>query len=134
MSSPCCGRIPPSCHDPGFYCLISSFISKPCPCVSLLAFQFPLCVFPLSVAVSQFRVCILRRPHVKANYITTLSEGCPNSKAPPNATHKCGCPTTILRGLTYTRFFCAPVRERKNYSCCAVMGQVRAIFSKFRQF
>ena len=36
-------------------------------------------------AVSQFRVCILRRMHLKANYITTPCEGCPNSKAPPNA-------------------------------------------------
>ena len=32
------------CHDPGFCCFISCFILKPCPCVSLLAFQFPLCV------------------------------------------------------------------------------------------
>ena len=37
------------------------------------------------LAVSQFRVCILQRPHLKANYITTLPEGCSNLKAPPNA-------------------------------------------------
>ncbi|XP_036979491.1 uncharacterized protein LOC119033462 isoform X3 [Acanthopagrus latus] len=31
------------------------------------------------------RVCILQRPQLKANYVTTLRKGCPNSKAPPNA-------------------------------------------------
>ena len=35
-----------------------------------------------SVAVSQFRVCVLRRPHLKANYVT--------AKAPPTAANKCG--------------------------------------------
>ena len=38
-----------------------------------------------TVAVSQFRVCILRRPHLKASYVTMLHEGCPNLKAPSNA-------------------------------------------------
>ena len=40
-------------------------------------------------AVSQFRVCILQRSHLKANYVTMLHKGCPSSKAPPNAAHEC---------------------------------------------
>ena len=33
--------------------------------------------------------CILRRLYLKANYVTMPHKGCPNSKAPPNAVHKC---------------------------------------------
>ena len=59
--------------------------------------------------------------HLKANYVTTPREGCPNSKAPPNAGHKCGlllpvtggCTATILRGLTYPKILCVPEEEHE---------------------
>ena len=53
-------------------------------------FQFVISI-KNSFAVSQFRVCILWRPHLKANYITTSCEGCPNLKAPPNAGNSFPC-------------------------------------------
>ena len=73
-------------------------------------------------AVSQFRVCILRRPHLKANYITTPCEGWPNSKAPPNAAHKCGllcpllggCTATVLCVLTFPKILCPPEKVARK--------------------
>ena len=75
-----------------------------------------------TVAVAQFRVCILRGLRLKANYITMPREGCPSSKAPPNAAHKCGlllllfggCTATILCGLPYPMILCAPENEEKK--------------------
>ena len=43
-----------------------------------------------SLVVSQFMGCILWRTHLKDNYVTMPCEGCPNPKAPPNATQKQG--------------------------------------------
>ena len=68
--------------------------------------------------LSQFRVCILRRPHLKANYVITPREGCHNLKAPPNAAHLFplfgGCTITILRGLTYPKILCVPEKEERK--------------------
>ena len=61
-------------------------------CLCFLCSAFPPLLPPSpapSAAVSQFRVCILRRPPLKANYLTMPPEGCPNPKTPPNAAHKC---------------------------------------------
>ena len=60
--------------------------------------------------------------HLKANYVTMLREGCPSSKAPPNAAHRCGllfplfggCTATILCGLTYPKILCMPERKTEN--------------------
>ena len=70
----------------------------------------------VTVAVFQFRVCILWKPHLKANYVTMPHKGCPNSKAPPNAVHKRGllfplsggCIAAILHSLTYPKILCMP--------------------------
>ena len=62
------------------------------------------------------------RPHLKANYVTTLRKGCPNLKAPPNAAYKCvllsplfgGHTTTIPYGLTGPKILCAPEKEERE--------------------
>ena len=51
-----------------------------------------------SAAVSKFRVCIIRRLHLKAIFVTTPHEGWPSPKAPPNAAHKCGLLFPLFRG------------------------------------
>ena len=40
----------------------------------------------VSIHKCQFRVCTLWSAHLKCNYVTTLHEGCPSSKGPPNDT------------------------------------------------
>ena len=84
------------------------------------------CFFPVLLwlqtcteVVSRFRGCILGRMNLKANYVTTPREGCPNSKAPPNAAYKCsllfgGCTATILRSLPYPKIPCVPRKERSD--------------------
>lgn len=56
----------------------------------------------LSIAVSHFTGCILQRLHLKTDYSTTLPKGCPNSKAPSNAAHKCGLLFPLFGGYTAT--------------------------------
>ena len=76
----------------------------------------------LTIAASQVRVYILRRLHLKANYVTMLHEGISNLKALPSAAHKCcllfslfgGCTTTIFHGLTYPKILCAAEKRRKK--------------------
>ena len=87
-----------------------------------------------TIAASQFRVCILQWPHLKASYITTLHEGCLNSKAPPNAPHKCGllfplfggCTASILHVLTYPKILCVSKKEREK------MATLRCVYCHFR--
>ena len=65
-------------------------------------------------AVSQFRDCILRMTHLKANYTTTQHKGCLYSKSSSNAPNKCGLlfpffagyTTTTLRGLQNPKILC----------------------------
>ena len=60
--------------------------------------------------------------HLKADYVTTPHESCPNSKPPPNAASKCGllfplfggCTATILPGLTYPKILCVPKKEERQ--------------------
>ena len=97
-------------------CPLSSSLSSPVPHLVISVS----CIY--SFPMSQFRVYILQRPHLKANYVTTLREGCPSSRAPPNAPRKCGlllplfggCTATILRGLTYPKILCAPKKEERK--------------------
>lgn len=71
-----------------------------------------------TVSVSQIRGCILWSPYLKANYIATPYEGCPNSKVHPNAGLLFpifgGCTGTIRRGLWYPKILCTPKKERKK--------------------
>ena len=66
-------------------------------------------------AVFQFRVCILRKTHLKANYVTMTCEGCGSSKAPPDAAFfPCLVTATILHSLPYPKILCAPEKEKRE--------------------
>ena len=68
-----------------------------------------------SLAVSQFRVCILGRPHSAARRLSQF-EG--SSKC---STRRLllfplfgGCTATVLHGLTYAKILCAPKKEERK--------------------
>ena len=58
--------------------------------------------------------------HLKANYVTTLCEGCPNLKAPPNASHRCSFFSLFLEDAPLRssvashipRFFARPKKKK----------------------
>ena len=68
-------------------------------------------------AVSRFRVSILQRPHLEANYVTTPREGCPNPKAPPNpAFFSLFLEDTLLLSFMVShipRFFAHPKKKKE---------------------
>ena len=76
-------------------------------------------------AVSQFRVCTLRRVHLKCNYITMPREGCPNSKSLPNAPHKCALLLPVFWLLPFVashmpRFIACPKSRKKEITSSGV--------------
>ena len=60
--------------------------------------------------------------HLKANYVTTLCRSCPNSKAPPDAAHKCSffsrfLEDALLLSLVASRiprFFTRPKKKKEK--------------------
>ena len=52
--------------------------------------------------------------HLKANYVTTPREGCPNQKAPSFPVCGGWCTATILCGLTYPTILCVPKKDKRK--------------------
>ena len=60
--------------------------------------------------------------HLKANYITTPREGCPNLQGSSKCSQQMlllfplfeGCTATIIHGLTYAKILCEPQKRRKK--------------------
>ena len=63
-----------------------------------------------SLAVSQFKACILRRSHLKANFVPIQRL----LQMQPSFPVFGGCTATILGGLTYPKILCAPKKEERK--------------------
>ena len=79
--------------------------------VRMLTIQLWCFLILQTCAVSQFRVCILQKEHLKANYVTTPRKGCLQMLLLSPVFG--GCTAMIHRGLTYPKFLCAPEKEER---------------------
>ena len=69
-----------------------------------------------------FKKLALNSGHLKANYATMPCKGCPNSKAPPNAAHKCSFFSLFLKDAPLwsfaashiPRFFARPKNKKQR--------------------
>ena len=90
----------------------------------------PVDLWSQSFAVCQLRVCILQRPHLETNYVTTPLEGSPHSKAPPNAAHKCSFLSLVLEHAQLLffvvshipRFFAFPKKKKEREKMATLRG------------
>ena len=70
--------------------------------------------------------------HLKSNYVTKPCEGCPDSKAPPNAAHKCSFFSLFLEDaqLTYfvtshSPFFARPKKKKDRGNMATLHAEDR---------
>ena len=106
----------PSLALPSFKC--SSAYQLLCCLQSLVTHYLHLCLF-CCVSVQGLHPS---EEHLKANYITRPHKGCPSSKAPPNAAHKCSffslfLEVALLLSLLAShvpRFFARPKKKNER--------------------